>query len=92
MEPFFVQNTEKTLFKKLMDFTYVFLMVIADCSGVSGSPGVYSIQVDPDNSVQAACLEGGWTVIQSRGFFGNPPDYFAKGWAEYKAGFGMPGR
>ena len=65
-----MQNTEKTLFKKLMDFTYVFLMVIADCSGVSGSPGVYSIQVDPDNSVQAACLEGGWTVIQSRGFLG----------------------
>ena len=41
-------------------------MFLADCSGVSGSPGVYSIQVDPDNSVQAACLEGGWTVIQSR--------------------------
>ena len=43
-------------------------MFLADCSGVSGSPGVYSIQVDPDNSVQATCLEGGWTVIQSRGF------------------------
>ena len=66
-------------------------MFLADCSGVSGSPGVYSIQVDPDNSVQAACLEGGWTVIQSRGQFGNPTNYFAKGWAEYKAGFGMPG-
>ena len=41
-------------------------MFLADCSGVSGSPGVYSIQVDPQNSAQAACLEGGWTVIQSR--------------------------
>ena len=67
-------------------------MFIADCSGVTGSPGVYSIQVDPNNSVQAACLEGGWTVIQSRGQYGNPPDYFNKGWAEYKAGFGMPGK
>ena len=26
-------------------------MFLADCSGVSGSPGVYSIQVDPDNSL-----------------------------------------
>ena len=41
-------------------------MYLTDCSGVSGTPGVYSIQVDPQNSAQAACLEGGWTVIQSR--------------------------
>ena len=67
-------------------------MFLADCSGVSGPAGVYSIQVDPDNSVQAECLEGGWTVIQSRGQFRNPSGYFAKGWAEYKRGFGIPGR
>ena len=67
-------------------------MFLTDCSGVSGTPGVYSIQVDHDNSVQAACLEGGWTVIQSRGQYGNPSDYFNKGWAEYKAGFGTPGK
>ena len=71
----------------------VLCMFLADCSSVSGAPGVYSIQVDHDNSVQAACLEGGWTVIQSRvERFKNPPGYFAKGWAEYKRGFGVPGR
>ena len=37
------------------------------------------------------CLQDGWTVIQSRGQFGNPPDYFNKTWAEYQAGFGTPG-
>ena len=37
-------------------------------------------------------FKGGWTVIQSRGQFGNPPDYFSKDWANYKAGFGVPGK
>ncbi len=32
-----------------------------------------------------------WTVIQSRGQFGNPVDYFYRGWDEYVAGFGEPG-
>ena len=33
---------------------------------------------------------GGWTVIQSRGDFGRPQDYFLKNWVEYKNGFGNP--
>ena len=36
------------------------------------------------------CLQDGWTVIQSRGQFGNPTDYFNKTWAEHRAGFGTP--
>ena len=31
---------------------------------------------------------GGWTVIQRRGDFGNPSDYFLKKWNDYKYGFG----
>ena len=34
--------------------------------------------------------EGGWTVLQNRGDFGNPEDYFYKGWDEYENGFGEP--
>ncbi|XP_067125531.1 techylectin-5A-like [Centruroides vittatus] len=31
---------------------------------------------------------GGWTVIQRRGRFGNPKNYFYKTWNDYKVGFG----
>ena len=55
-------------------------------------PGVYPIQVDIQTVVDAYCLEEGWTVIQSRGQYGNPVDYFFKTWAEYKNGFGKPGK
>ena len=37
------------------------------------------------------CLDDGWMVVQSRGQFGNPDDYFYRGWDEYVAGFGVPG-
>ena len=56
------------------------------------NPGVYPIQVDIQTVVDAYCLEEGWTVIQSRGQYGNPVDYFFKTWAEYKNGFGKPGK
>ena len=53
--------------------------------------GVYPIQVDIQTIVNTYCLEEGWTVIQSRGQYGNPSDYFFKTSAEYKDGFGKPG-
>lgn len=31
---------------------------------------------------------GGWTIIQRRGNYGQPKDYFYKNWQEYKMGFG----
>lgn len=31
---------------------------------------------------------GGWTLIQRRGQFGNPKDYFFRGWNDYFHGFG----
>ena len=55
------------------------------------SNGVQAIQVDPQTLVDAYCLEDGWTVIQSRGQYGNPKDFFYKNWESYKAGFGTPG-
>ena len=58
-------------------------------------PGVYPIQVDPQlpqTTVKVACLASGWTVFQSRGQYGNPADYFFKGWSDYETGFGTPGK
>ena len=52
-------------------------------------PGTYTL--DLDTKVEAYCLPGGWTVIQSRGQFGNARDYFLKPWIEYEVGFGTPG-
>ena len=40
---------------------------------------------------QTFCTSDGWTVIQSRGQFGNSPDFFYKNWEEYKKGFGEAG-
>ena len=55
-------------------------------------PGVYTIQPDPDvTHFDVNCLQEGWTVIQSRGEFGNPADFFKKIWHEYEKGFGTPG-
>ncbi|XP_015929414.2 techylectin-5A-like isoform X3 [Parasteatoda tepidariorum] len=58
--------------------------------------GVYEIY--PKNrNLQCSSIEvycdmktdgGGWTVIQRRGDFKRPRDYFYKTWAEYKVGFG----
>ena len=44
------------------------------------------------SNVIVHCLDEGWTVIQSRGQFGNPSDYFYKGWNDYVQGFGTPGK
>ena len=33
---------------------------------------------------------GGWTIIQRRGDFGRPKDYFLRNWTDYKKGFGDP--
>ena len=33
---------------------------------------------------------GGWTIIQRRGDFGRPKDYFLRNWLDYKDGFGDP--
>ncbi len=37
-------------------------------------------------------MDDGWTVIQSRGQFGNPVDYFHRNFKSYQDGFGVPGK
>uniref|UniRef100_A0A4Q8K3K0 U104-Liphistoxin-Lth1a_1 n=1 Tax=Liphistius thaleban TaxID=1905330 RepID=A0A4Q8K3K0_9ARAC len=74
-----------------------------DCSEIlscgKNETGIYEIW--PRNrimtgSVNAFCDmetdEGGWTVLQRRGNYGRPIDYFNKKWKSYKFGFGDPKR
>ena len=69
---------------------------VTDCYDVKQSgkplPGVYEIGVDSETSVKVQCDQQGYTVIQSRGQFGNPKDYFSGNWSKYKIGFGEPGK
>ena len=39
----------------------------------------------------ALCVDDGWTVIQSRGQFGNAENYFNRSFQEYVNGFGETG-
>ena len=40
--------------------------------------GIFTLHIDSQTQVRANCLPGGWTVIQSRGQFGTPDEYFLK--------------
>ncbi len=64
-----------------------------DCTSVvGGAVGTRElVSFATGRRFRAYCDEGGWTVIQSRGQFGNPADYFFRGWKDYKEGFGTPG-
>ncbi len=53
--------------------------------------GVHEISMG-SNKTKVQCDPEGWTVIQSRGQFGNPQDYFNRGWDDYVRGFGIAGR
>jgi len=58
----------------------------------STSKGVKTIYIK-NQPVQTFCTDDGWTVIQSRGQFNNPKDFFSlKLWNDYKYGFGTPGK
>ena len=54
-------------------------------------PGTYQLQLGQAGIVSAYCYKKGGTIIQTRGQFGNPKDYFERDWAQYEAGFGTPG-
>ena len=88
--------------KLMLIRSYCFIMLFSnpakDCGDIFKSgqkePGNYDIFIrgEKENKVSVACMEEGWTVIQSRGQFGNPQDYFFKGWTDYVDGFGVPGK
>ena len=76
-------------------FNVDFIILVADCYDVykakKSLPGIYTLQPDSHHTFNAHCLQDGWTVIQSRGQFGNPKDYFLRKWDAYVKGFGEPG-
>ena len=64
--------------------------VIPNLMIIKGFPGPIS---NGGSLVAPPCEEPGdgggwWTVIQRRGQFGNPSDYFARLWQDYRNGFG----
>ena len=52
--------------------------------------GSYTILIG-DSIRTVKCLDDGWTVVLSRGQFGNRQDYFSRNWDEYVEGFGNSG-
>ena len=69
------------------------LHVNIDCSDLKESvgdafkPGAHII----GQGYPVFCDSEGYTVIQSRGQFGNPVDFFFRDWDDYVKGFGEPG-
>ena len=55
--------------------------------------GVHAFQFVPGpqgRRVPVRCDPDGWTIIQTRGQFGNRINYFKRSWRAYKRGFGNP--
>lgn len=75
------------------------LFKAASCQEVLNSgetdTGLYILHLGDEMKTVYCDMEtrgGGWTVIQRRGDYGNPEDYFLRNWTDYKAGFGDPGQ
>ena len=63
-----------------------------DCGELSHEPGFEAgVKRMQDGLCTAACTEDGWTVIQSRGQFGNPETFFKRDWRQFSKGFGTAG-
>ena len=63
-----------------------------DCGSNGIVPGeVNTARLNRNQLFNVYCTNDLWTVIQSRGQFGNPEDFFYQEWEEYEKGFGVPG-
>ena len=75
--------------------TNKYIFVTVDCSDLMKvgkyCEGTRNFRRGDGTEFPAYCDPEGWTVIQSRGQFGNPIDYFNRNWEEYANGFGDPG-
>ncbi len=81
------------LFSLLMKLHISASMKYIDCSDAKDNmgdeyrPGLHTLNVS-GRKADVICDEDGWTVIQARGQYGNPADFFFKGWKDYVEGFG----
>ena len=69
---------------------------LGDCGDyydlVNYAPGLKTLDINADGTlVEVFCDDDGWTVIQSRGQFGNPIDLFYRNFQAYMRGFGIAG-
>ncbi len=79
--------------------SYSHAVVARDCADVKTALGASyaanTYNIFPDATTNTAtpvqCDADGYTVIQSRGQFGNTAGMFNVPWANYKAGFGTAG-
>ena len=63
-----------------------------DCASSGIIPdGVNMARLNSNQYFDVYCTHDLWTVIQSRGQFGNPEDFFYREWSDYEKGFGSPG-
>ena len=81
-----------------IDWNYKFQLCLTvqgyqwDCNYIGFQPGQVNMgRLSFHEVFDVYCTDDLWTVIQSRGQFGNPEDYFYRGWHEYEQGFGVPG-
>ena len=72
-----------------------YIIEVSDCGEayeLNGfRPTVTVMKLSTGGTYEAECSAEGWTVIQSRGQFQNPKDYFLRDWEQYVQGFGIPG-
>ena len=85
-----IKNCKVDVFKRP-----VLVSATTSCNDISPteSSNVFSIKINGEPKEVYCDMRsygGGWTVIQRRGDYGNPENYFQRPWNEYKDGFGSP--
>ena len=90
-----LQNYIDELREEILDLKSA--LYFQDCQDIQNelgsnfTAGVFEIFIN-FVPTEVYCDEDGFTVIQSRGQFGNPMDYFFREWKDYLKPFGTPGK